>query len=114
MYYSDTGRPMQRHEVATPEVGSIVFDDETRQLSIRNTGVNTLWFTFEDPTKQYVVVDEETGKAIGTRDAVWFDLACGTSWDDRIITKHMRFRTQTGVTTFIAMGVRLHTLPAGA
>ena len=78
---------MQKSEVATPAVRSLKFEVETRQLSIRNTGVNTLWFTFDGE--------------------VWFDLACGTSWDDRIIVKEMQYKTQTGRTAFIATGVRL-------
>ena len=94
MGYSDAGRPMQRNVVATPRIDKVTFESETRQLSIRNTGVNTLWFTFIDPT--------------GGTPPVWFDIACGTSWDDRVVVKAFWFCTQTGTTSFVATGIQLN------
>lgn len=92
MSHSDSGKAMQARCTASTTIEVLEFDTETRQLSVRNTGVSTLWFTFTDPA---------TGKA------VWFDVACGTSWDDRVITKRMWFCTQLGKTSFVATGVRL-------
>lgn len=107
MAQTDAGPPMQRSGRADREVRSMVFESDTRQLSIRNTGVNTLWFTFEDPEKLHPVLGDD-GKPIDKRGAVWFDIACGTSWDDRVMVRRFWYRTQTGVTHFVATGVRFH------
>jgi hypothetical protein len=62
----------------------------SRQISLRNTGVNTLWLSF-DKTH-------------------WFDVACGTSWDDRVNALGFWFRTQLGVTAFVVNAIALNPL----
>lgn len=53
----------------------------SRQVSLRNTGVNTLWVSFDR--------------------ICWFDVACGTSWDDRVNVPGFWFCTQVGTTTAV-------------
>jgi len=60
----------------------------SRQLSLRNTGVNTLWLSFDKKN--------------------WFDVACGTSWDDRVNSPGFWFCTQVGVTSFVVNGLALN------
>lgn len=74
--------------VARPAVRYWRFATATRQISLRNTGVNTLWLSFD-------------------RQA-WFDVACGTSWDDRVSTKGFWYCTQVGETTFVVNGLALN------
>ena len=57
-------------------------------LSMRNTGVNTLWISFDR--------------------ANWFDVACGTSWDDRVSAKGFWYCTQVGITSFVVNGLALN------
>ena len=66
------------------------FETATRQISLRNTGVNTLWLSF----------DHEN----------WFDVACGTSWDDRVSATGVWYCTQVGVTTFVVNALALNTI----
>jgi hypothetical protein len=61
-----------------------------RQISLRNTGINTLWLSF-DKTH-------------------WFDVACGTSWDDRVNVPGFWYRTQLGVTAFVVNALALNRL----
>lgn len=62
----------------------------SRQLSLRNTGVNTLWLSFDKNS--------------------WFDVACGTSWDDRVNAPGFWFCTQVGMTAFVVNGLALNQL----
>lgn len=78
--------------VARPAVHFHRFATATRQVSLRNTGVNTLWMSF----------DREN----------WFDVACGTSWDDRVTAAGFWYCTQVGVTTFVVNGLTLNLLAA--
>jgi hypothetical protein len=64
------------------------FSTATRQISLRNVGVNTLWVSFD---RQH-----------------WFDIACGTSFDDRVNVKGMWYRTQLGQTRFVVNGLQLN------
>lgn len=64
------------------------FPTATRQISLRNTGVNTLWMSFDRVS--------------------WFDVACGTSWDDRVSTNGFWFCTQVGVTSFVVNAIALN------
>ncbi len=81
--------------VARPKVRYHKFATSTRQISLRNTGVNTLWMSFDRVN--------------------WFDVACGTSWDDRVAALGFWYCTQVGVTTFVvnalALNVREQKLP---
>lgn len=61
-----------------------------RQISLRNTGVNTLWLSFDKVR--------------------WFDVACGTSWDDRVNVPGFWYRTQLGVTAFVVNALALNRL----
>lgn len=62
----------------------------TRQISLRNTGVNTLWLSFDKVR--------------------WFDVACGTSWDDRVNVPGFWFCTQLGETSVVINGLALNRL----
>lgn len=66
------------------------FATATRQISLRNTGVNTLWLSFDHVS--------------------WFDVACGTSWDDRVSAKGFWYCTQVGVTSFVVNALALNTI----
>lgn len=83
--HADAGQPMPAELVAAPKVRHHKFTTATRQISLRNTGVNTLWISF----------DRER----------WFDVACGTSWDDRVSVKGFWFCTQVGVTAFVVNAI---------
>lgn len=63
-----------------------------RQISLRNTGVNTLWLSFDKSN--------------------WFDVACGTSWDDRVNAAGFWFCTQVGETSFVVNGLALNFVKA--
>ena len=62
----------------------------SRQISLRNTGVNTLWLSFDK--------------------VHWFDVACGTSWDDRVNVPGFWYRTQLGTTAFVVNALALNRL----
>lgn len=70
------------------------FKTATRQISLRNTGVNTLWLSFDRTS--------------------WFDVACGTSWDDRVTAQGLWFCTQLGRTTFVVCAVALNAIVLNA
>ena len=83
----DSGRPMPDERVASPKIRYLKFATATRQVSIRNVGVNTLWMSFDKKK--------------------WHDVACGTSWDDRAVVNGFWYCTQTGETSFVAIGLQL-------
>lgn len=74
--------------IADAEVRDHKFPAGTRQVSLRNTGTNTLWFSLDD------------GES-------WFDCACGTSWDDRVTIHKLWYCTQVGTTEFVVLGLAL-------
>lgn len=74
--------------VASAKVRYHKFVTATRQVSMRNTGTNTLWISF----------DHE----------VWFDVAAGTSWDDRVTIRGFWYCTQLGRASFAVNGVSLN------
>ena len=73
--------------VAGPTVERYEFPAVTRQVSLRNTGTNTLWFSLDNRK--------------------WIDLACGTSWDDRVCLREFWYCTQVGKTRFAVIGLAL-------
>jgi hypothetical protein len=75
---ADAGKPMSAVLSANAEVKRHGFPAETRQISLRNTGPNTLWIS----------LDREN----------WTDIASGTSWDDRARICELWYCTQTGTT----------------
>lgn len=79
--------------VARPAIKYYKFKTPTRQLSLRNTGVNTLWVSFDRKH--------------------WYDVACGTSWDDRVNAKGFWYCTQVGVTAFVTNGLALNVIGVG-
>jgi hypothetical protein len=85
--HHDSGRPMPDEVEVTAKIAYHKFDTHTRQVSIRNTGVNTLYMSFD-------------GKH-------WHDVACGTSWDDRVNVQGFYHCTQTGKTYFVVVGIQL-------
>ena len=85
--HHDSGRPMQFDLVAGSKEKLFRFKTRTRQVSIRNVGNNTLWLSFN-------------GKE-------WFDVACGTAWDDRVNVDGFWYCTQTGETGFVGVGLQL-------
>lgn len=96
--HADTGRPMpaELHSDAGPRYHEL--PTTARQISLRNTGVNTLWVSF----------DQES----------WFDVACGTSWDDRVNAPGFWHCTQIGRTSLVVNALALNfvgsRLPKGA
>ena len=85
---ADAGEPMAAVVVADSEVRHHKFPAATRQISLRNTGTNTLWISLDEGVS-------------------WFDVACGTSWDDRVNVQIMWYCTQVGVTDFVVIGLAL-------
>lgn len=86
--HSDSGASMQELLKATSKPEWHPFEIPTRQVSLRNLGTNTLWLSFDKK--------------------IWFDVACGTSYDERVREKGFWYRTQTGRTFVAVMGVALH------
>jgi hypothetical protein len=86
--HADAGKPMPVELVAAAAIRYHAFVTATRQISLRNTGVNTLWLSFDRKR--------------------WFDVACGTSWDDRVNAKGFWYRTQLGKTAFVVNGLALN------
>ena len=87
---ADAGAPLSAVLVADAEVRRHAFPCLTRQVSLRNTGTNTLWLSFDKKK--------------------WFDVACGTSWDDRVAIEELWYCTQVGRTRFVLIGLALHDL----
>lgn len=85
---ADAGEPMSKVLIASAKVEQHEFPALTRQVSLRNTGTNTLWLSLDE------------GQS-------WFDVACGTSWDDRVSIREMRYCTQIGKTRFVVIGLAL-------
>lgn len=88
--HADAGQPMPAELVARPAMRYHKFVTATRQISFRNTGINTLWVSFNKKA--------------------WFDVACGTSWDDRVNAKGFWYVTQVGVTSFVVNALALNLL----
>ena len=86
--HHDSGRSMPDHLVATPEKQRHIFITATRQIALRNVGMNTLWISLDDKS--------------------WHDVACGTSWDDRLNEEGFWYMTQTGRTAFVVIGIQLN------
>jgi hypothetical protein len=86
--HADAGQAMPAECVARAAVRYHKFETSTRQVSMRNTGTNTLWISF----------DRET----------WFDVAAGTSWDDRVTVAGFWYCTQLGMTAFVVNGLSLN------
>lgn len=88
--HADTGRPMPAELVASARLRYHKLVTASRQISLRNTGVNTLWLSFDR--------------------VHWFDVACGTSWDDRVNTPGFWYCTQVGVTALVVNALALNVL----
>ncbi len=84
---ADAGKPMSAVLVARAEMQRHEFSTLTRQVSLRNTGTNTLWLSLDKKK--------------------WFDVACGTSWDDRVSIRELWYCTQLGRTRFVVIGIAL-------
>lgn len=84
---ADAGDPMSETLVACALVARHAFPSVTRQVSLRNTGTNTLWLSLDKKK--------------------WFDVACGTSWDDRVSLRELWYCTQVGRTCFVVIGLAL-------
>lgn len=74
--------------VASSAVRFFVFPAQTRQISLRNTGTNTLYVSFDRTN--------------------WIDVAAGTSFDDRFVVPGFWYCTQLGRTSFVVNGVALN------
>ena len=90
---ADAGEPMSAVLVASAAVQEYKFPAQTRQVSLRNTGTNTLWCSLDG--------------------LHWFDVAVGTSWDDRISVQSFWYCTQLGTTEFALIGLALMSVPEG-
>ena len=75
---------------AHPAIRFYKFTTATRQVSLRNTGGNTLWVSFDRVN--------------------WVDIAAGTSFDDRFVVHGFWYHTQLGTTLFVVNGVSLNML----
>lgn len=84
---ADAGAPMSTILRVNATVQRYEFSALTRQISLRNTGTNTLWLSLDRK--------------------VWFDVACGTSWDDRVLTRGLWYCTQIGTTRAAVVGLKL-------
>lgn len=87
---ADAGDPMPDNLVAKAEIQCHKFPSGTRQLSLRNTGKNTLWLSLNKKK--------------------WFDVAAGTSWDERVTGERLWYCTQLGTTTVAVVGLSLNGL----
>ena len=85
---ADAGKPLPAVLVPQAGVQCHRFPGLTRQVSIRNTGTNTLWFSLDDRK-------------------TWIDVACGTSWDDRVSIRDLWYCTQVGKTRLVVVGIAL-------
>jgi len=83
---------MPAEHTAGPAVRYLKFETATRQISIRNTGTNALWVSFDR--------------------SHFFDIASGTSFDDRMVINGFWYCTQTGITFFVANGISLNVMPS--
>lgn len=90
---ADAGEPLSANLVASSVVKQHKFSAVTRQVSLRNTGTNTLWLSLDG------------GES-------WFDVACGTSWDDRAVVRDLLYCTQLGRTRFVVIGLALMSMDA--
>lgn len=84
---ADAGEPLSVVLVADAEIRQHKFPVATRQVSLRNTGTNTLWFSLDKKS--------------------WIDVAAGTSWDDRVNVEGLWYCTQVGRTRFVVIGLAL-------
>jgi len=85
---ADAGEPMSAVLTAAAKVRVHEFSAMTRQVSLRNTGTNTLWISLDEGVS-------------------WWDCACGTSWDDRVRVKKIWYCTQVGTTEFVVVGLAM-------
>ena len=85
---ADAGDPMSAILVADAQVKRHEFPALTRQVSLRNTGTNTLWISLDEGEN-------------------FFDVACGTSWEDRASARDLWYCTQLGKTRFVVIGLAL-------
>lgn len=90
---ADAGEPLSANLIAGAAVKHHKFPALTRQVSLRNTGTNTLWLSLDE------------GES-------WFDVACGTSWDDRAVVRDFWYCTQVGRTRFVVIGLALMSMDA--
>lgn len=85
---ADAGDPMSATLVASANVQYHKFPAVTRQVSLRNNGTNTLWYS------------TDKGES-------WNDVACGTSWEDRVTIDELWYCTQVDFTEFAVAGLTL-------
>ena len=64
-------------------VPTMICCNKAKEIAIRNTGCNTLWVSMDG--------------------IVWFDVACGTSWDARLEADHFFARTKVGETDMVCL-----------
>jgi len=65
--------------------------EPTREIALRNVGTNTLW----------VSLDKKR----------WHDVACGTSWDARVVARGFWHCTQVGRTFAVIIAIALTSSP---
>lgn len=81
----DPGQPHFFEGLALAEGWQVELPGRIGHISLRNTGVNTLWVSWN-------------GKD-------WFDVAAGTSYDEDIDIRTFHVKTLNGWTTFMFNGV---------
>jgi hypothetical protein len=81
MANTTAGMPRSFSEEVGREKKKISFGMRAKEITLRNVGCNTLWVSLD-------------GK-------VWHDVACGTSWDQRLEADYFYIRTKVGTTKVV-------------
>jgi len=97
--HADAGRPTILNGVATPEERYIEIKGQSRAISLRNLGTETLWCAV---TPESDGADQEPPPP-----PQWFDIASGTSWGSHAVVSGFWCCTQLGETTFVVNSVDL-------
>lgn len=84
----DPGQPHFFEGLALSEAAKFPMPGRIGHISLRNTGINTLWISFDD--KEF------------------FDIAAGTSYDEDIDITTFSAKTLNGFTTFVCNGIIWH------
>lgn len=83
MANTTAGMPRSFFEEVGREPKKIAFGMRVKEITLRNVGCNTLWFSIDKVR--------------------WMDVACGTSWDQRLEADFFYIRTKVGTTKVVAI-----------
>ncbi len=79
--HADSGLPRVLNGSSTPEEQRFDLLGSTRAISLRNTGGESLWVSFDRRE--------------------WFDVPSGTSWGSHAVARYFWHCTQIGETSFV-------------